>query len=155
MSDDFRLHTNAIGQLVFTASDGTEHVDVEAVRAFPITFPDEGLSLLDKDGHELAWIPSLGQFDDERRAPVLNMLRTREFMPQIQRIISVSSYRTPSTWEIETDRGPTQFILKAEDDIRRLAEPSLLIVASRGIQFLIRDPLALDPVSRKILDHFL
>jgi hypothetical protein len=155
MSDDFRLHTNSFGQLTFTAPDGTEHANVEAVRAFPITAPDEGLSLLDKEGHELAWIPALNQLDDERRAQVLNLLRTREFMPQIQRITSVSSYRTPSTWEIETDRGPTQFILNAEDDIRRLAEPSLLIAASRGIQFLIRDPRALDTVSRKILDHFL
>lgn len=155
MSEDFRLHTNAFGQLVFTCPDGTEHANAEAVRAFPITAPDEGLSLLDKDGHELAWIPSLSKLDDERHAQVLNMLRACEFMPQIQRIVSVSTYRTPSTWKIETDRGPTQFILKTEDDIRRLAEPSLLIAASRGIQFLIRDPQALDNVSRKILGHFL
>ena len=46
-------------------------------------------------------------------------------------------------------------VLKAEEDIRRLTAPTLLIVDSRGIQFLIRDPATLDAKSRKFLDRFL
>ena len=82
-------------------------------------------------------------------------LASREFMPVIQRIRSVSSFATPSTWEIDTDRGPTTMVLKGEEDIRRLARPALLIADSRGINFLIRDRYALDPVSKKMLDRFL
>ena len=37
----------------------------------------------------------------------------------------------------------------------RFAPPALLIADSRGINFLIRDRYALDPVSRKMLDRFL
>ena len=155
MNDDYRLHFNSFGQLVFTATDGTEHVDVEAIRAFPISAPDDGVALLDRDGHELAWIRSLRELDEPRRALVLKRLATREFMPEIRRITNVSTFSTPSKWTVETDRGETELILKAEEDIRRLAPPSLLVVDSRGIQFLIRDPHALDNGSRKILDRFL
>ena len=45
--------------------------------------------------------------------------------------------------------------LKTEEDIRRIAAPTLLIVDSRGIQFLIRDHRALDDTSRRILERFL
>ena len=82
-------------------------------------------------------------------------LNSREFMPEIRRIMSVSTYATPSTWEIETDRGATQLTLKGEEDIRRLAGGVLLIADHHGIQYLIRDSKALDKVSRKILDRFL
>jgi hypothetical protein len=76
-------------------------------------------------------------------------------MPVIERIVSVGSFATPSTWEVDTDRGRTTFVLKGEEDIRRLAAPALLIADSHGIQFLIRDRRALDQHSRRILDRFL
>lgn len=76
-------------------------------------------------------------------------------MPEIRRIASVSTYATPSTWQVETDRGDTRFVLRGEEDIRRLAGQTLLISDSHGIHYLIRDALALDRHSRKILDRFL
>ncbi len=82
-------------------------------------------------------------------------MANREFMPVIQRINSVSSFATPSTWDLETDRGPTTMVLKGEEDIRRLTSPALLIADSRGIHFLIRDRYALDSHSKKMLDRFL
>jgi hypothetical protein len=56
---------------------------------------------------------------------------------------------------VETDRGDTDLVLKAEEDIRRLSPTTLLISDSRGIQFLIRDVPSLDKASRRILDRFL
>jgi hypothetical protein len=82
-------------------------------------------------------------------------LAAREFIPEIERICDVSSFATPSAWTVETDRGNTSFILKGEEDIRRLVPPSLLISDSHGVQYLIRDRSALDSHSRKILDRFL
>lgn len=154
MDGDYQLHLNSFGQLVFTGADGSEHVNIEVVRAFPVTASLEGISLLNQDGHELAWIPSLTHLAEPLRTVVMDKLATSGFMPEILRIKSASSFSTPSTWEIETDRGDTQLILKTEEDIRLLAAPTLLIVDNRGIQFLIRDPQTLDAQSRKILDRF-
>ena len=155
MTADFQLHRNAFGQLVFTGADGCEHVDVEPARAFPITAPREEIALLSREGHELVWIPKLDDLPPETCRLVEEELEGREFMPEIRRVKSVSGYATPCTWQVETDRGDTGLLLKAEEDIRRLSAPALLIVDSRGIQFLIRNPQTLDATSRKILDRFL
>ena len=152
---DFDLRRDAFGHLVLTDAAGREHVGVVAVRAFPIGAPDEGISLVDGDGHELAWVPRLAALDDARRALLAEALEQREFMPRLLRVKGVSSFVTPSTWDVDTDRGPTRFVLKGEEDIRRLALEGLLIADSHGIHFLIRDRQALDLHSRKILDRFL
>jgi hypothetical protein len=59
--------------------------------------------------------------------------------------------------EVETDRGATEFVLRGDEDIRRVdaAGNALLVADSHGIQYLVRDQLALDAHSRKILDRFL
>jgi hypothetical protein len=89
------------------------------------------------------------------RGLIESELASREFMPEVKRIVSVSSFATPSTWHVETDRGATQLVLKGEEDIRRLGRTALLIADSNGIQFLVRDIQALDRASRRILDRFL
>ncbi|OIP12047.1 MAG: hypothetical protein AUK53_08065 [Betaproteobacteria bacterium CG2_30_59_46] len=152
---DFQLTRNAFGRLVFTGADGEVHDGVVPVHAFPIAAPSEGISLVTADGHELAWIDCLTDLPDESRLLLEEELASREFMPEIRRIRSVSSFATPSAWQVETDRGPTTFILKGEDDIRRLATSTLLIADSNGIHFLIRDIQALDQSSHKLLDRFL
>jgi hypothetical protein len=151
----FKLTRNAAGRLVFTASDGRIHEGVIPVRAFPIAAPEDGLSLLDTDGRELAWIARLTDLPDSARSLIEEELAQREFMPEIRRINHVSSFATPSTWQVETDRGDAALILKAEDHIRRLAHTTLLIADSHGVYFLIRDIDKLDSHSRKLLDRFL
>lgn len=155
LSTDFRLSRNAFGRLVFTGADGEVHEGVVAVRAFPISAPARGIALVSADGHELLWIDSLGELAAEVRALLEEELANREFMPEISRIQQVSSFATPSTWRVETDRGEVSFVLKGEEDIRRLSPSTLLIADSHGIHFLLRDIQALDKTSRKLLDRFL
>ena len=151
----YRLRRNAFGHLEFTTADGETHAGVAPVRAFPITAPDHGIALVDPHGRELAWIEHLCALPDDTRELLATELARREFMPEIKRIVSVSSYATPSTWQVETDRGTASLILKGEEDIRRLAAPALLIADRHGIHFLIRDRHALDQQSRRFLDRFL
>jgi hypothetical protein len=151
----FSLARNGYGRLVLTDADGVSHDGVIAVRAFPIAAPDAGVSLVGADGHELAWIPHLDQLDPERRRLVTEELAQREFMPVVSRLHSVSSFAMPSTWNVTTDRGETHFILRGEEDIRRIGQGKLLIADSHGLQYLVPDLFALDAHSRKLLDRFL
>lgn len=152
---DFRLTRNPFGKLVFRGSDGTAQEGVIPVHAFPISAPEEGISLVTGDGHELLWIERLSDLPDVERTLLQEELASREFIPEIRRLNHVTSFATPSSWQVETDRGDATFILKGEDDIRRLSHTTLLIADSNGIHFLIRDLQTLDSQSRKLLDRFL
>lgn len=151
----WRLQRNPFGRLVLTDAQGVEHSGVVPVRAFPIGAPDEGLSLLGGDGHELVWVDRLSALPADLRQLLDEELAQREFTPVIERIAAVSTFSTPSTWQVETDRGRTEFMLRSEDDIRRLEGQALLILASHGVSFAVRDRLALDAHSRRLLDRFL
>ena len=65
---DFALSRDGFGRLSARLADGTTHVGVVVVRAFPISAPAEGLSLVDADGHELVWIPRPAELPDDTRA---------------------------------------------------------------------------------------
>lgn len=152
----FQLARNTHGRLVLTLSNGSVHEDVTPVRAFPIAAPGDGLSLLGADGHELLWVPRLELVEASVRQLIEEELQTREFVPTIEKITAVSSFSTPSTWDVETDRGPARLVLKAEEDIRRLAgRTRLLIAGSDGMQFRVQDSTQLDRHSRKLLERFL
>ena len=152
---DFTLSRNTLGKLVMTLADGTSHEGVVPVRAFPISAATDGFSLMSTDGRELAWITRLDALPKPTRTLIADELASREFMPEIRKIIGVSTYATPSTWTVQTDRGQTDLVLRGEEDIRRLTGSTLLISDSHGIHYLIRDHFALDKPSRKILDRFL
>lgn len=152
---DFDLRRNSFGRLVLTTADGQTHEGVVAVRAFPIAAADEGISLVGAEGHELAWIPRLDDLPDHLRQLVREELAQREFVPVVRRLVSVSTFATPSHWRVNTDRGDTQFILRGEEDIRRIDRGRLLITDSHGMQYLIPDLYALDAYSRRLLDRFL
>lgn len=152
---NYQLRKDTFGRLLLTGADGETHEGIVPVRAFPIASPDQGIALVDPHGHELAWIDRLSDLPDEWRSLVEGELAMREFMPVISRIVSVSSFATPSTWRVQTNHGDTHLVLKGEEDIRRLASPALLIADSNGIYYLIPDRQALDLNSRRILDRFL
>ena len=155
MHTSFELSRDAHGRLVLTDAQGQAHVGVNAVRAFPISAADEGISLVDADGHELVWLATLTGLSAEQIALVREALTQREFMPTIERVTAVSSFATPSVWSVVTDRGPTQLLLKGEENIRRIAEGVLLVSDAHGVQFLVRNPQDMDRESRRLLDRFL
>lgn len=152
---DLELYRNPAGRLVLTLPNGEIHEGVVPVRAFPISSPDYGLALMSADGKEVAWIDHPAQLPQDVRGLVFEELASRELVPEIERIVSVSTYSTPSTWEVMTDRGATTFTLKGEEDIRRLGPYTMMITDSHGLHFLLRDVLSLDKHSRKLLDRFL
>ncbi len=155
-STPFTLQRNAFGKLLYIDAEGVSHEGVTPVRAFALSAPDQGLSLISAEGKELQWIDRLDDLPADTRTLIAEELAQREFMPVIQRIVAVGSFATPSTWQVDTNRGATELVLKSEDDIRRLRGTNgLLIADSNGIHFMIRDRTALDAHSQKILKRFL
>lgn len=153
---DTTLRRDAHGRLVLTLANGEVHSGVHPVRAFPIAAPLEGLSILGEHGRELLWVDHLDALDSGMRSLLEEELALREFAPRIARIVSVSSFATPSAWTVETDRGTTVLTLKGEEDIRRVeGRQRLLIASGEGVQYRIDDTAKLDRHSRRLLERFL
>jgi hypothetical protein len=153
--NDFTLTRNAAGRLVLTDAQGVTYTGIVPVRAFPISAPEDGVSLLGEDGHEIRWLGRLSDVPEAARILIAAELVQREFMPEISRIVNVSSFATPSKWQVITNRGETELLLKAEDHIRRLTHTTLLVTDGHGVSYLIRNIDRMDHHSRKLLDRFL
>jgi hypothetical protein len=153
MNPELELEQDRLGQLRLKV--GQDWIIVSAIRAFPITEPRRGISLVDADGHERAWIDELDTLPTAQVNLIAAALGSREFIPEIRRITAVSSFVCPSVWTVETDRGVSHFTLKGEEDIRRFRSGSLLVADRHGVQYLIRDLGTLDRHSRKLLDRFM
>ena len=154
----YSLRQDVFGHLDLVWADGSVVERVTPVRAFPFSDPEHGFSLVNADSHEVLWLNSINDLSPADRALVDAVLAAREFMPVITRIDSVSSFNTPSTWQIDTEQGKTELVLKGEEHIRRIngmGGHTLLISDSHGIQFLVRDLSQLDKHSRRLLDRFL
>ena len=154
-STTFQLTRNSFGKLILTDEAGEVHEGVSPVRAFPIQAPDQSISMVLGDGKEVGWIDDIAGLPLPIRELVQDELEGREFMPEILTVARVSSFATPCTWYVRTDRGDTEFTLKGEEDIRRIGAASLLITDNHGINFLIRDMYTIDKGTRRILDRFL
>ncbi len=153
--DPFRLHHDALGRLVLTQADGQEFVDVEPSRAFPISDPSNRISIRDSRGREIRWIESLAELPPDVREVLETDLHRREFMPIVKRIVHMTAFTEPSQWDVETDRGRTQFLLGNEDDVHRLEGHRAVIIDTHGIRYLIPDTRKLDYHSRRILERYL
>ena len=144
-----------LGRFVFRDADGCEHVDVTPVRGFPISEPEYGVSICDGEGRELLWIERLLDLPAGPRETLQAELARREFLPVLQRIVRVSTNAEPCEWDVETDRGRTSFVLRTDEDVRRLDDRRAMVTDANGVSYLIPDLGALDGASRRYLERYL
>jgi len=149
------LQRDPHGQLRLTLDDGTVHGDVHPVRAFPLSDPQGALSLVGPDGKERLWVADPAALPAAARTLIEDELSARSFMPEIQALLEVSTFATPSDWTVQTDRGQRLLVLNAEEDIRRLGDGRLLVTDRHGVAYLISQPATLDRRSRRLLERFL
>jgi len=153
-NESFTLTRNAAGRLVLTEQNGRVHDGVEPVRAFPLSDTDRLVSILDSHGCEVTCVSDLAALPDETAAMIRQELADREFLPRIERINHVMTRKEPHEWDVLTDRGRVQFLLR-DDDIRRLGPTKAILVDAHGVRFYIPDSRQMDPKSRRILSQYL
>jgi hypothetical protein len=152
---NFNLEKDVFGNIKLVLDDGQSYDQVRIIRAFPISDPENGFSIVNQDGHELVWFESIDQLSEDNQRIAHSSLEQIEFIPVISKITDLNTYALPSIWEIETDRGLTKLKLKTEQDIRRVSSEALLITDANGIQYLIKNRKTLDKFSKKVLDRFM
>jgi hypothetical protein len=150
-SRDWQLVRQPDGRLDLIDGRGERHVDVDVLRAFPISAPSESVSIVAANGHELAWIDALATLDPAVRTLLETELSLRDFLPVIQRIETVSDGE-PAEWGVVTDRGRRRFTVSHADDILLQPDGAVFITDAFGVRYTIRDLAAIDSRSRRLLE---
>jgi hypothetical protein len=145
------LERHAHGRLVFVATDGTRHDDVDVLRAFPVSAVRGPVAIVGADGGELAWIDALAAVADPLRTILERELAEREFLPVIERIAAISDSE-PAEWTVATDRGPHRFKVAHADDVVRQPDGAVFVTDTDGVRYLVPRFEALDAESRRLLD---
>jgi len=164
---------------IFTRSEGglisltLKHTDtgeedefferVIVIRSFPITNPDEFLSVRlpesKKFGRskEIGMIRYMNDFDEATVKLLLEELDRRYFTPQLTKILSVKDKFGYLYWDAETSAGSVTFILNDPFSNIRVIEndPRVYMYTIDGNCFEIPDPKKLDPASYHKIEIYL
>ena len=134
--------------------NGKEFRDVLVVPLFPISASKQWISLVSSDGDEIVCFQSLDRLPPETVRLLEQELALREFVPVIEKVISVSGTQEPCEWIVETDHGRTSFVIKAEEDVRRISAKSVVFTDANGIRFRVDDLKKLDSRSRAFVEWY-
>ena len=130
-------------------------------RCFPITNPDEFLSVREPDskkmgrGKEIGMIRYMKDFPEEQQKLFLEELDRRYFSPEIIKILSVKDKFGYLYWDVETNAGNMTFILNNPfSNIRTLEDGRVFINDIDGNSFQIKEPSKLDSNSFKKIEIY-
>lgn len=166
LTPDNARFTKSKGGMISLELDGPEgHEVFERVivlRSFPVTAPDEFLSVREPDtrkkgrGAELGMIRRLSDFDEETRALINEEMSLRYFTPEIKKILSAKDKFGYSYWEAETTAGKVSFVLNNPfNQIRVLEDQRIYISDMDGNSFVIPDPSKLDRASYRRIEIYI
>ncbi len=135
---------------------------VIVLRSFPITNPDEFLSVREPDtkkrgrGKEIGMIRRITDFDEASRLLISEELNRRYFTPEISKINSVKDKFGYLYFDVATDAGNVTFVLNNPfSNIRSLEDGRILMSDVDGNIFRIPDPKKLDSASLKRIEIYL
>ncbi len=132
------------------------------IRAFPVTSPDEFISIREPDtqlkgrGAEIGMIRRLSDFPEAVSSLISDELSRRYFTPAIKKIHSFSEKFGYCYWDVTTAAGRVEFIMNnPTSNIRTLEDGRVFMYDIDGNCFTIEDPKKLDKHSYRKIDVYL
>ena len=150
----FQLSRDEWNHLKLTDDKGREYMDVSVIPLFPISACKQWVSIVSAEGEEIVYLDSLENLSPENLSMLEEELALREFVPIIQRVVRVSGVMEPCEWFVETNHGPTSFVLKTEEDVRRVSNKAMSITDANGIRYRVDDIKKLDKRSRSFVEWY-
>ena len=160
----FSLSTGGLISLeVHTEQYGDEFFErVLPVRAFPITEPDEFISVREPDtrekgrGAEIGMIRKMSDFDERTQELLLSELDRRYFIPVIKKINKVQEKFGYLYFDVETVAGKVSFVMNNPySNFRTFEDGRMFLYDIDGNCFEITDPNKLDKASLKRIEIYL
>ena len=160
----FRRSPSGLISLTLTHPDGKveEFERVIAVRCFPVTNPNEFISIREADskkkgrGKEIGMIRRMAEMPAEAQEVINEELERRYFTPELLKITGMKEKFGYSYWDVETSAGKVTFVLNNPfSNIRVLEDQSVFINDIDGNCFKISDVTKLDAQSLRRIEIYL
>ena len=152
----FQRSPGGLLSLTVLEEDGSKtHYDrVIVLRAFPLTSPDEHLSVREPHG-ERREIGMLRRLSDLSEESVREELATRYFVPRITRVYSFHRRRA-IFMDVECDLGRRRITMRDDvGSVRHLEDGRILFTDMDGTSYELRSPKELDKASYRKIEVFL
>ena len=138
--------------VTWQSASGEAVQGLEPRRLFPVSCPDDYVTLLDSEGLEVAVIRHLSDLDAASRAVIDRSLDFYYLVPVITAILSASEKYGTLHWTVETDHGrKTVDIRNRTRNIRVHADGCVRIRDADDNRYIITDYRQLDKASQKFL----
>ena len=160
----FKRSPSGLVSLTLTQPNGKveEFERVVAVRCFPVTNPQEFVSVREPDskkkgrGKEIGMIRRMADMPKEAQDLLNEELDRRYFTPEILRITGMKEKFGYSYWDVDTSAGRVTFVLNNPfSNIRVLEDNSVFINDIDGNCFKIPDVAKLDAQSLRRIEIYL
>lgn len=141
------------GFLKLTVNGETTYDRVNLYRSFPLTKPEEYISVRDVDKNEIGLIRRLSDLSPAMQELVMFDLNRRYFTPEITRIATLKDEYGHVYMNVETDCGDKHITVpNGSSNFIHLSEVRLILVDIDGNRFSIKDYTKLDSKSVKLLE---
>ena len=125
--------------------------NLQVLRSFPLSTPDEYIVLRDGAGKELGVIERLSDVSEAHRALLQKALDKQYFLPRILKINSLYERFGSAIWDVETDRGPIKINSKSIiDSLSEIGKGRYLLLDTEENRYEIREVEKMDEVSRQL-----
>jgi hypothetical protein len=138
--------------LRLTIEDEASYLKVSVMRAFPLSHPNQYLSVRDGEYKEIGLLVDPTTLDRDNQSLLAEELERRYVVPVIRRIIGIKERFGTVDWEVETDRGVRTFTTRNMRE--KVVQPSpgrYLLTDVDENRYDVRDLAALDPASQSWL----
>lgn len=140
--------------------DGQDYSRITLRRALPVKYPDEYISVADKDNKEIGIIRSLSELRKDQYEIVMAELENRYYCPTVQEVRSVKDKLGYVYLELVLKRDDLLYkkncaVKDVSKNIRMLDDERLAIFDVDGNRYIVQSLSKLDKKSLKRLEPYL
>ena len=129
--------------------------DLEPRRLFPLSNPNEYITLLDSKEKEKALIKSLASITEESRTAIEDCFGDYDMIPQITAVRAVEDKLGTLKWKVMTDRGEVSFSIRNRHSDIKVLDGNRLFVRDSNDNRYASDLEKLDKASMRLIFSYL
>jgi hypothetical protein len=117
-----------------------------------MAYPNQYIALLDSKNEEVAFIENMDDLDETSKQVIEEEMARRYLKAHIESIYSIQMEYGVAYWDVMTDRGRREFVIRGHDSTFWVSETRLLLTDVDGNRFEIIDYKKLDAASVKMIE---